>query len=220
MLVVLVVIWRNSAGLHEQHGVIDGGGGLNLHEDPAPQNIHQRVCAGIDGGEVLVVGIELKLVGERAKALVPNFDLGPVCHEDLHHIPTFGVLAVEVHLQQVLPGDHVGHIVKRGDCVLEPEVNVVFLQSEKGKCQLSEDKRQQQQLGEERSSRHLDVGPTIVEGDDGKDMGGVGLQAAGGVGGVVEPQMVRMVSGERSFLKLYCHCGLGADHIAFNWRTR
>ena len=67
------------------------------------------------------------------------------------------------------------------------------------------------------SRRYLDLSAASVEGDDGDDVSAVGvaLEAAGGVAGVTEPQMVLTESTERRFLNLYRHCGLAAAHMGF-----
>lgn len=41
--VVWDVIWGGAARLHKELGVVDCGGGLDLHVDPAPDLILQRV---------------------------------------------------------------------------------------------------------------------------------------------------------------------------------
>lgn len=41
--VVWGVIWGGAAGLHEELGVVDRRGGLDLHVDPGPDLILQRV---------------------------------------------------------------------------------------------------------------------------------------------------------------------------------
>lgn len=66
--------------------------------------------------------------------------------------------------------------------------------------------------------RYLDLSATSVEGDDSDDVSAVGvsLEAAGGVGGVIEPQVILMDSSEWRFLNLHCHCGLSAYHIGFH----
>ena len=74
---------------------------------------------------------ELKLVGERAETLLPHCDVLPVCSEAQCHISPFGVLAVELHFQQVFPGDQVAVVVNRGDFILENEVVIILLQSER-----------------------------------------------------------------------------------------
>lgn len=70
--------------------------------------------------------------------------------------------------------------------------------------------------------KYLDLSAASVEGDDADDVSAVGvsLEAAGGVGGVIEPQMILMESREWRFRNLNCHCGLTADHMGFNWSER
>ena len=80
-MVVGVVVWCSSAGLHKQLGVFDRGGGLDLHVNPVPNVVLQRICCWIHHGLELVVRVELKLVGERAEAPLPHSDALPVCHE-------------------------------------------------------------------------------------------------------------------------------------------
>lgn len=41
---------------------------------------------------------------------------------------------------------------------------------------------------------YLDLSATSVEGDDGEDVRAVGVDSAGGVGGVVEPEVSLVVS--------------------------
>ena len=99
--------------------------------NPVPYVVLQRVGVWINHGSELAVGVELKLVGERAEASLPHCDVLPVRCEAHGHVPLFGVLAVEPSLHQVLPGDQRAAVVLHcGDFILKDEVVVVFLQSE------------------------------------------------------------------------------------------
>lgn len=73
------------------------------------------------------VRIELGLVGEGAEALLHHCDTVPVCRKAQAHIAMFGVLALELHLQLVHPGDQTAGVVHGGDLVLEVEEVLVFL---------------------------------------------------------------------------------------------
>lgn len=68
--------------------------------------------------------------------------------------------------------------------------------------------------------RYLDLSAASVEGDDGEEVTSVGVDSAGGVWGVIELEMILMISKEFRFFNLYCHCGLTADHVGFNYRTK
>lgn len=50
------------------------------------------------------------------------------------HVFLFAVLAVELHLQQVLPGDHIRVALNCGDLIPENEVFSIFLQSKADLC--------------------------------------------------------------------------------------
>ena len=127
--VVVGVIWRRAAGLHKQLGVVDGRFGLYLHVDLVRHIVLQRVQSWINHLSILAVWVELKLIGELSKAFIPHHHIPPVCCEALRHVPTFGVLAVELDLQQVVPGDQVVYVVHRGDFIFENQVFLIFLQS-------------------------------------------------------------------------------------------
>ena len=64
---------------------------------------------------------------------------------------------------------------------------------------------------------YLDLSATSIEGDDADNVSVVGvcLEVAGGVGAIIELQMILMESREWTFFNLYCHCGLMADHDGF-----
>lgn len=126
--VVWDVVWGGAAGLYKELGVVDRGGGLNLQVDPGPDLIVQRVRAGILHGLELTVGVELEAVGEGAEAFLHHRDVVSVNGEGLGHVLVFGVLAGELDLQQVLPGDHIFQIVDCGDFILEVQVLCVLLQ--------------------------------------------------------------------------------------------
>lgn len=117
--VVWVVVWSSSAGLNKQLSVVDGRYGLYLHVDPLPHIIQQRVRTGIHHSLEAAAVEELKLVGERAEAFLPHGDVAPVSGEAQCHVSSLGVLAVELHLQQVFPGDEGVDIVDGGDLILE-----------------------------------------------------------------------------------------------------
>lgn len=76
----------------------------------------------------LTVGVELKAVGEGAKALLHHCDVLSVNGEGQGHVLALGVLAEELDFQQVLPGDHVFHIVNCGDFIVKVQVVLVLLQ--------------------------------------------------------------------------------------------
>lgn len=123
------VVWGGAARLHEQPGVVGGGRGLDLHEDVTADVVLQRIQTGVDHGAELAVGIELKLVGEGAEAFLHHCDVVSVCCEAQGHVAMFGVLAVELHLQLVPPGDQARGVVHSGDLILEVQVILIFLQS-------------------------------------------------------------------------------------------
>lgn len=123
------VIWGGTAGLYKQPGVIDGRRGLDLHVDLSPEVKFQRVLVGVDHLLEAAVRIELGLVGEGAKALLHHCDVVPVCCKAQGHVSVFGILAIELHLQLVHPGDQTAGVVHGGDLVSEVEEVLVLLQS-------------------------------------------------------------------------------------------
>lgn len=117
--VVWDVIWGGAARLHEELSVVDCGGGLDLHVDPAPDVILQRVWSRILHGLELTVGIELKAVGEGAEAFLQHCDVFSVDTKGQGQVLAFGVLAGELDFQQVFPGDHVLQTVYCGDFIIK-----------------------------------------------------------------------------------------------------
>lgn len=126
--VVWEVVWGSAAGLYKELGVVDRCGGLDLHVDPSPDLILQRVRAGVLHGLELTVGVELEAVGEGAEAFLHYRDVVSVNVEGQGHVLAFGVLAGELDLQQVLPGDHIVQTVNCADFILEVQVLRVLLQ--------------------------------------------------------------------------------------------
>lgn len=125
--VVWDVIGGSVARLHEELGVINCGGGLDLHVDPAPDVILQRVWSRILHDLELTVGVELKAVGEGAKAFLQHCDVFSVDTKGQGHILALGVLAGELDFQQVFPGDHVLQTVYCGDFIIKVQVGRVLL---------------------------------------------------------------------------------------------
>lgn len=125
--VVWNVIRGGAAGLHEELGVVDRCCGLDLHVDPAPYVILQRVWARILHDLKLTVGVELKAVGEGAEAFLHHCDVVSVDIEGQGHVLAFGVLAEELDFQQMLPGDHVSQIVYCGDFIKKVQVVRILL---------------------------------------------------------------------------------------------
>ena len=122
-----VVVRRSSAGLHKQFSFADCRRGLYLHVDLAPHIKLQRIGAGVDhGGETPAVE-ELKLVGERTEALLLDRDVASVHGVAQGHVASLGVLAGDLHLQQVLAGDDVIDTVDGGDRIFEDKVLVILL---------------------------------------------------------------------------------------------
>ena len=70
---------------------------------------------------------ELKLVGERTEALLLDRDVVSVDAVTQGHVASLGVLAGDLHLQQVLVGDDVTVVVNGGDGIFEDEVLVILL---------------------------------------------------------------------------------------------
>lgn len=68
------------------------------------------------------------------------------------------------------------------------------------------------------SCGYLDLSATGVERDDADDVSAVGvsLQAAEGVAGLTETQLILTESTEGRFLHLYSHFRLRAGHLGFN----
>lgn len=125
--VVWNVIWGGAAGLHEELGVVDRCCGLDLHVDPAPYVILQRVWPRILHDLKLTVGVELEAVGEGAEAFLHHCDVVSVDIEGQGHVLAFGVLAEELDFQQVLPGDHVSQIVYCSDFIKKVQVVHILL---------------------------------------------------------------------------------------------
>lgn len=126
--IVWDVIWGGVAGLHKKLGVVDRSSGLDLHEDPAPYVILQRVGAGVLHDLELTVGVELKVVGEGAEAFLHHCDVLSVDPEGQGHVLSFGVLAGKLDFQEMLPGDHICYIVTGGDFIRKEQVFRVLLQ--------------------------------------------------------------------------------------------
>ena len=70
---------------------------------------------------------ELKLVNERTKAPLLDRDVVSVYSVTQGHVASLGVLAVDLHLQQVRAGDVVTGVVNGGDGIFEDEVLVILL---------------------------------------------------------------------------------------------
>ena len=122
-----VVVRCSSAGLHKQFSVADCRRGLYLHVDLAPHVKLQRIGAGVDhGGETPAVE-ELKLVGERTEALLLDRDVASVHGVTQGHVASLGVLAGDLHLQQVLAGDDIIDAINGSDCIFEDKVLVSLL---------------------------------------------------------------------------------------------
>lgn len=132
-----VVVRWGSAGLHKHLGVVDYGGRIYLHVNLLPYVVLQRVRTGINDASELVVGVKLKLVGERAEAFIKHFHHRPVCCEAQWHVPLFGVLTVELYFQVMFPGDQSSAVIHCGDFILENEMFLVLLQSQTSLCQSS-----------------------------------------------------------------------------------
>lgn len=134
--VVWDVVWGGAAGLHEELSVVDRRGSFDLQVDPGPDLILQRVRAGVLHGLKLTVGVELEAVGEGAKAFLHHRDVVSVNAEGQGHVLAFEVLAGELDLQEVLPGDHILQIVDCGDFIPEVQVLRVLLQMKQIQNQL------------------------------------------------------------------------------------
>lgn len=61
---------------------------------------------------------------------------------------------------------------------------------------------------------YLDQSATAAEGDDSDDMSAVGVSFQS-AGGVIEPQVILTESLQGTFINLYSHLGLIADHSGF-----
>lgn len=126
--VVRIIVRCSSARLHKQLCVVERRCGIYLHVNLVSHIKLQRVGRRINHGFKVVRVEELKLVGESTKAFLLDCDTFPVCSETQGHVAPLGVLAAELDLRQVSPGDDVMGVVYGGDFVLEEEVVVILLQ--------------------------------------------------------------------------------------------